>query len=107
MFSKKSWFRKKCKLFLLKKYKKIHRLDTMTKIPKQIIQTSLHKQPQYVIDMLKIHAPDWEYKHFTDKEIIKYFIKHPMNEFPNIINHIWIIIRRIIFDIKINVFQIK
>lgn len=61
----------------------------MTKIPKQIIQTSLYKQPQYVIDMLKIHAPDWEYKHFTDKEIIQYFINHPIPEFPNIINRFW------------------
>lgn len=89
MFSKKSWYPKICKYFH-KKYKNIPSyIDTMTKIPKQIIQTSIDKQPQYVIDMLKRHAPDWEYKHFTDKEIVKYFINHPIQEFPNIINRFW------------------
>jgi glycosyltransferase involved in cell wall biosynthesis len=40
------------------------------------------------------------------KERFQVFSKH-YGKVPNIINHIWIIIRRILFDIKINVFQIK
>ena len=55
-------------------------------IPKIIFQTSITKQPQYVIDMIKIKAPEWEYRHFTDKDIIKYLIKNPLDEFPFILN---------------------
>jgi len=55
-------------------------------IPKIIFQTSPTFQPQYVIDMIKEKAPDWEYRHFTDKEIIQYFINNPVEEFPFILN---------------------
>lgn len=54
-------------------------------IPKVIFQTSITKQPQHVINMLKIQAPNWEYKHFIDNEIIQFFIANPLKEFPNII----------------------
>lgn len=55
-------------------------------IPKIIFQTSISKQQEYVIDMIKIKAPEWEYRHFTDKDIIKYLIKNPLDEFPFILN---------------------
>jgi len=42
--------------------------------------------PQYVIDQINDLSPDWEYRHYTDKEIIQYFINNPVAEFPNIIN---------------------
>ena len=41
-------------------------------IPKIIMQTSVHKQPEYVIDIIKSKCPGWDYIHFTDDEIIKY-----------------------------------
>ena len=58
----------------------------MTKIPKIIFQTSKKPMPQYVIDQIKDLSPDWEYRHYTDKDIIQYFINNPVVEFPNIIN---------------------
>ena len=58
----------------------------MTKIPKIIFQTSKNALPQYVIDQINDLSPDWEYRHYTDKEIIQYFINNPVAEFPNIIN---------------------
>jgi len=58
-------------------------------IPKKIIQTSKDKLPDYVVEMIKEKAPNWEYEHFTDKEIIQYFINNPIAEFPSIINKFW------------------
>lgn len=55
-------------------------------IPKLIMQTSVHKQPEYVIDIIKSKCPGWDYVHFTDDEIIKYFQENPIDEFPNIID---------------------
>ena len=42
------------------------------KIPNTIIQTSKEPMPEYVVDMIKEKAPNWVYKHYTDKEIIQY-----------------------------------
>jgi len=58
-------------------------------IPKTIVQTSKEKLPEYVVEMIKKRAPNWEYKHFTDKEILQYFINNPISEFPLIINKFW------------------
>lgn len=55
-------------------------------IPKVIFQTSINKQPEYVVKQIKKYAPSWEYKHFTDKEIIQYFINNPIEEFPFVLN---------------------
>lgn len=56
-----------------------------TNIPKIIVQTSRTKQPQYVIDMLLDLSPGWTYQHYTDKEILQFFLDHPLPEFPNMI----------------------
>lgn len=56
------------------------------KIPKIIVQTSKEKQPEYVVNMIKERAPDWEYRHFVDEEIIQYFKENPLPEFPDIID---------------------
>lgn len=56
------------------------------KIPKILLQTSLQKQPVYVLELIKIFFSGWSYQHFTDQEIIQYFINHPEPEFPFIIN---------------------
>jgi len=55
-------------------------------IPKIIMQTSVHKQPEYIINIIKNKCPGWDYVHFTDDEIIKYFQENPIDELPNIID---------------------
>jgi mannosyltransferase OCH1-like enzyme len=54
-------------------------------IPKVIIQTSRNGIPEYVVDMIREKSPGWEYKHFTDNDIVDFFIQNPVLEFPNII----------------------
>ena len=55
-------------------------------IPRKIFQTSREPQSEYVMNMIREKSPGWEYTHFTDKEIIQYFITHPVEEFPFILN---------------------
>ena len=55
----------------------------MTKIPKVIFQTSITRQPEYVIDLIKSRSPGWEYIHFTDEDIFKFFEENMTDEFPN------------------------
>jgi len=57
------------------------------KIPKIIVQTSKEKLPEYVVNMIKERAPDWEYRHYVDEEIIQYFKENPLPEFPDIIDN--------------------
>lgn len=54
-------------------------------IPKVIVQTSRNGIPEYVIEMIREKSPGWEYKHFTDNDIIDFFIQNPIREFPNVI----------------------
>jgi len=54
-------------------------------IPKVIVQTSRHGIPPYVIKMIQDLSPGWEYVHFTDHDIIQFFIDHPLEEFPEVI----------------------
>lgn len=56
------------------------------RIPRILFQTSPEPQPEYVLKMLEIRAPTWTYKHFTDREIVRYFIEHPEPEFPFIVH---------------------
>jgi len=55
-------------------------------IPKTVFQSSREPQPQYVIDMIMEKCPDWTYRHFTDREIMYYFLMNPLPEFPFIMN---------------------
>jgi mannosyltransferase OCH1-like enzyme len=56
------------------------------KIPKILLQTSLKKQPEYVLELLRNKTEGWSYRHFTDVEIIRYFIMNPEAEFPFVLN---------------------
>lgn len=59
----------------------------MAKIPKILIQTSRNNyQKLYVVKMLALKAKNWSYIHFNDNEIINFFKKNPIDEFPNIIS---------------------
>ena len=66
-------------------FEKYHMLNNMfmSKIPKVIFQTSRTKQPEYVIDLIKSRSPGWEYIHFTDDDIFKFFEENKLDEFPN------------------------
>ena len=55
----------------------------ITKIPKVIFQTSRTKQPEYVIDLIKSRSPGWEYIHFTDDDIFKFFEENTLDDFPD------------------------
>lgn len=54
-------------------------------IPKIVLQTSINKPELYIIDIIKKKCPKWKYIHFVDSEILEYFKKNPIQEFPNII----------------------
>lgn len=54
-------------------------------IPKVIVQTSRNGIPEYVVDMIREKSPGWEYIHFTDNDIIDFFVQNPVREFPNVI----------------------
>jgi mannosyltransferase OCH1-like enzyme len=56
------------------------------KIPKILLQTSLEKQPKYVLEMLRTKTEGWCYRHFTNAEIVRYFIMNPEDEFPFVLN---------------------
>lgn len=60
----------------------------------------------HTISNFEIGGSSYQHTKKAWKERFQVFSKH-YGIVPNIINHIWIIIRRILFDIKINVFQIK
>ena len=54
-------------------------------IPKVIVQSSRNGIPDYVVNMIKENSPGWEYIHFSDNEIIDFFIQNPLLEFPDVI----------------------
>ena len=54
------------------------------KIPCILFQTSKDPPPAYVIKQIKERSSGWEYMHFTDKDILKFFKDHPLKEFPDI-----------------------
>lgn len=58
-------------------------MSSFLKIPKVIFQTSKKEQPEYVIQMIKNYSPGWEYIHFTDDGIFKFFEENALDEFPN------------------------
>jgi hypothetical protein len=54
-------------------------------IPKIIVQTSICKPAQYIIELFCKFAPNWKYEHYNDNEILQFFNNNPLLEFPNII----------------------
>lgn len=54
-------------------------------IPKIIFQTSrIDTPPNYVKQMISNGSPGWEYRHFTDEDIMAFFENTPDAEFPNL-----------------------
>ena len=57
-------------------------MSTKTKIPKIILQTSKNVVPPHAVNIILDQCPNWEYRHFIDEEILKYFDENPLEEFP-------------------------
>ena len=58
----------------------------MNNIPATIIQTSKYKLKSSVKNkILEKCSSKYTYKHFTDEDILEYFEKNPITEFPNVI----------------------
>jgi mannosyltransferase OCH1-like enzyme len=57
-------------------------MSTKTKIPKIILQTSKNGVPPHAVNIILEQCPNWEYRHFTDAEILTYFDENPLEEFP-------------------------
>lgn len=55
-------------------------------IPKVIFQTSKERPKNYLVYMIKKMCPGWTYIHFNDEDIINFFYKNYLEEFPNIVN---------------------
>lgn len=52
-------------------------------IPKVIIQTSYFRFPEYYKNTILKYNIDWEYKYFSDDDIIEFIKKNPIKEFEN------------------------
>ena len=53
-------------------------------IPKVLVQTSKLPPEQYVVDIIKHHTVGWEYIHFCDEDVIRFFNTNPDPEFPDL-----------------------
>lgn len=53
-------------------------------IPKVIVQTSRKPPIPYVVKMIRDLSPGWDYTHFTDDQVIQFFVDNPLREFPNV-----------------------
>ena len=55
-------------------------------IPKNIVQTSRQKPQEYIVQQIKSKSSGWAYFHYDDREVIQFFLEHPLPEFPNVVN---------------------
>jgi len=55
-------------------------------IPKNIVQTSRQKPQEYIVEQIKSKSSGWAYFHYDDREVIQFFLEHPLSEFPNVVN---------------------
>jgi mannosyltransferase OCH1-like enzyme len=49
------------------------------------VQTSREKPKPYVVKMIRERSPGWQYKHYTDDDIMIFFSENPLDEFPNVV----------------------
>lgn len=55
-------------------------------IPKNIVQTSRQKPQEYIVKQIKSKSSGWAYFHYDDREVIQFFLEHPLSDFPNVVN---------------------
>jgi mannosyltransferase OCH1-like enzyme len=53
------------------------------KIPKVLFQTSILKPAAYLVERIQSTSPGWEYKHFSDSDIVQFLTENPLDEFTN------------------------
>lgn len=53
------------------------------KIPKVLFQTSILKPAPYLVERIQSTSPGWEYKHFSDSDIVQFLTENPLDEFTN------------------------
>lgn len=58
-------------------------------IPKVIVQTSRQSPIPYVVSMIRDKSPGWSYQHFTDEQVIQFFIENPLPDFPNVVERFY------------------
>ena len=85
------------------KYKLAADIDWILEILKK---TKSSKRVEYTLSNFEVGGSSYQHTKKAWKERFHVFSKH-YGIGPNLLNHIWIIIRRIIFDIKIKVFNSK
>jgi len=54
-------------------------------IPNTIVQTSRGKPQDYVVELIKEKSQGWNYEHYDDSQVIQFFLEHPLEGFPNVI----------------------
>jgi len=54
-------------------------------IPKVFFQTAIQPIPQYVLEINQQYLEDWEYKYFSDNDILHFFHTNQLDEYPDII----------------------
>jgi len=85
------------------KYKLAADIEWILEILKK---TKSSKRVEYTLSNFEVGGSSYQHTKKAWKERFQVFSKH-YGLGPNLLNHLWIIIRRIIFDIKIKVFNIK
>ena len=55
-----------------------------TPIPPIVFQTSKHPLPASTVQQLRRQCPGWEYRYFSDADIVAFFRDHPLAEFPDV-----------------------
>lgn len=51
-------------------------------ISKIVLQTSETKPEQYVVDMINSKCVGWEYKHYTEEEMLYFYKNNPLDDIP-------------------------
>ena len=54
-------------------------------IPKVFFQTAIQPLPQYVLEMNQPYLEEWEYKYFSDNDILHFFHTNKLDEYPDIV----------------------
>jgi len=54
-------------------------------IPKVFLQTAIQPLPQYVLKINQQYLEDWEYKYFSDNDILHFFHTNKLDEYPDIV----------------------
>jgi hypothetical protein len=57
-------------------------MNSKSLVPKIIFQTSVARQPEYIVKSICSKCPGYKYLHFNDEDILIYFKENPLDDFP-------------------------